>query len=53
MTIVYACVSISKDVILSLAWFGHERIETEDDELRIPTDVHLDDDLSFTLPPNP
>lgn len=54
MKVVYSIINISKDIILSLAWFAHERIETKEDELRIPDEVHLDDDLSsFTTLPNP
>ena len=50
--IIYCIVTIFKDVILCLAWLAYEQKETVEDELRIPKDLHLDDDLSFTLPPN-
>ncbi len=53
MTIVYATVSIIKDLLLSAAWIANERTESPNDELRIPKDVHLNDDLSFTLPNTP
>ncbi|MEJ7611683.1 MAG: hypothetical protein WKF88_10940 [Ferruginibacter sp.] len=53
MKIIYTVVTITKDIILSLAWLANESIETQEDELHIPDDLHLDDGLSFTLPPNP
>ena len=53
MHIIYSIVTITKDIILSLAWFAFEQKVTIEDELRIPKDLHLDDDLSFTLPTNP
>ena len=43
--IIYIIVSISKDIILSLAWFAHERLETDSDILRIPDGMQLDDDF--------
>ena len=45
MKIIYSIVSISKDIILSLAWFAHERLETDSDILRIPDGMQLDDDF--------
>ena len=53
MRIVYTAVTIFKDIILCLAWLANEQKATIEDELRIPKDLHLDDDLSFTLPTNP
>lgn len=53
MKIVYTVVTITKDILLAVAWFAQEKIETEADELQIPKDIDLDDDLSFTLPTNP
>ena len=50
---VYSFINIVKDLILGLAWFAYEQKETIEDELSIPKDLHLDDDLSFTLPTNP
>jgi len=52
MKIVYTIVTITKDIILCLAWFAQEHNETKEEELRIPEDLHLDEDLSFTLPIN-
>ena len=42
---IYATVSISKDIILALAWLAHERIETDSDILTIPDEMQLDDDF--------
>ncbi len=42
---IYATVSITKDIILSLAWLAHERTETNSDILRIPDEMQLDDDF--------
>jgi hypothetical protein len=47
MRIVYSIVNITKDIILSLAWFAHERSETDADILKIPDGLGLDDDLPF------
>ncbi len=47
MRTVYAVVTITKDVILSLAWLAHERSETDADILKIPDGLGLDDDLPF------
>lgn len=52
LKIVYSTVTIAKNIILSIAWFFKEHIETKEDELTIPDHVNLDDDLSFTLPTN-
>jgi hypothetical protein len=41
-------VDIAKDIILSLAWLAHEPTAEENTELRIPDDVHLDDEFTFT-----
>lgn len=48
MKIVYSIINITKDIILSLAWLAHEPTEEENTELRIPDDVHLDDEFDFT-----
>ena len=53
MKIVYSVVTITKDIILSLAWFAKEQEQSPADALEIPKDINLDDDLSFTLPTNP
>jgi len=45
MKVIYSIVSISKDVILSLAWFAHERVQNDSDILRIPDEMQLDDDF--------
>ena len=50
MKIIYATVSISKDIILALAWFAHERIETDADKIKFPDGLGLDDDLPFLKP---
>ncbi len=47
MRVVAAIVSITKDIILSLAWLAHERTETDADILRIPDGLGLDDDLPY------
>ncbi|MCY7291690.1 MAG: hypothetical protein LH615_05840 [Ferruginibacter sp.] len=43
--IIYIIVSISKDIILGLAWFAHERVQNDSDILRIPDEMQLDDDF--------
>ena len=53
MKIVYSIVTITKDILLCVAWMANEQVESPADELLIPKDVNLDDDLSFTSPPNP
>jgi hypothetical protein len=50
MKIVYSIVTIIKDIILSLAWFAHEHIETNADIIKFPNGLGLDDDLPFTKP---
>ena len=45
MKIVYSIVTISKNLILCLAWLAHERIETDSDILTIPDEMQLDDDF--------
>ncbi len=50
MKIVYAIVSITKDLILSLAWLAHERPEIDADTIKFPNGLGLDDDLPFTKP---
>lgn len=45
MKFVTIIVNITKDIILSLAWFAHERTETDADILTIPDGLGLDDDL--------
>jgi hypothetical protein len=43
MKIIYSFITISKNIILSLALFGHEHLESTDENLDIPTDVNLDE----------
>jgi hypothetical protein len=50
MRIVNGIVSISKDIILALAWFAQERPETDADIIKFPNGLGLDDDLPFTKP---
>jgi hypothetical protein len=50
MKIVYSIVTISKDIILALAWFAHEPIETNADIIKFPNGLGLDDDLPFNKP---
>ncbi len=45
--IIYAIITISKDLILAFAWFATERIETNADIIKIPDGLGLDDDLPF------
>ncbi len=52
MNIVNSIVSITKDIILALAWFAHERTETDADILTIPDGLGLDDDLPYNPPTN-
>lgn len=53
MKIVGGIVNITKDLILSFAWFAHERVETDSDIIKIPDGLGLDDDLPFIKKPNP
>lgn len=46
MLTIYSFVTITKNIILSLALFASEPIETNDEGLQIPTDINLD---GFTL----
>lgn len=48
LRVVYSIVNITKDIILTLAWLAHEPTAEENTELRIPDDVHLDDEFTFT-----
>ncbi len=50
MQIIYSVVIILKNIILSLAWFAHERIETDADTIKFPNGLGLDDDLPFLKP---
>jgi hypothetical protein len=47
LKIIYTFVTISKDIILALAWFAHEKIETDADIIKIPEGLELDADLNF------
>ena len=46
MKIIYSVVTITKDIILSLALFANEPVEDTDDELHVPSGINLDE---FTL----
>lgn len=46
-------VTISKDLILALAWFAHEPLETEDSIIKIPDGLGLDDGIPLTRKINP
>lgn len=43
MRIIYSFVTISKNVLLSLALFANEPNEENNNELQIPTDLNLDE----------
>lgn len=45
MQIIYSCVTIAKNLIITFAWLAHERLETNADILQIPDDMQLDDDF--------
>jgi hypothetical protein len=53
MKVVGSIVSITKDIILSLAWFAHERVETAADIIHIPDGLDLDADLPTIRKTNP
>ena len=42
MSTIYTLVTVSKNIILSLAFFGEEITEEQDEEFRIPTNIDLD-----------
>jgi hypothetical protein len=50
LKLVYAIITISKDIILALAWLADERTETDSDIIKFPNGLGLDDDLPFTKP---
>lgn len=50
MKVITAIINILKDIILSLAWFAHERTETDVDIIKFPNGLGLDDDLPFIKP---
>jgi hypothetical protein len=52
MRTINSLVTFAKDIILALAWFAHERIETEDDiiKIHIPEGLGLDGDLYTKKP---
>lgn len=43
MKIIYSFITISKNIILCLAFLGHEHVERTEDNLNFPTDVNLDE----------
>ncbi len=43
MKFIYSFITLSKNIIISLAFFGNEQIESPDEILNIPTDVNLDE----------
>ncbi len=45
MKIIYSIVTITKNIILSLAWLAQERQESDADILQIPDGVQLDEDF--------
>jgi hypothetical protein len=45
MRTINSIVTFAKDIILALAWFAHEKIETEADIIHLPDDLGLDDGL--------
>ncbi|MEQ1555083.1 MAG: hypothetical protein ABL929_12935, partial [Ferruginibacter sp.] len=50
MRIVAFTINIIKDTILSLAWLGTEKDETDKDLIHVPDNLGLDDDLPFNNP---
>ena len=53
MFIIYSCVTITKNLILASAWFAKEKIQTDADIIKLPENMKLDDDFSFTNTTNP
>ena len=48
MFLIYSGVTISKNIIISGAWFANERITTDADIIQLPENMNLDDDFSLT-----
>ncbi len=53
MKTVYTIVSITKDIVLALAWLAHERNETNETIIKIPDGLNLDGDIPLTTRLNP
>jgi hypothetical protein len=53
MRTINTIVTISKDLILALAWIAHESIETKEDIITIPDGLGLDDDVPLIRKINP
>jgi hypothetical protein len=52
MNFIYGLVTVSKNILLSIAMFVKENAEDIDDSLHIPTDLNLDE-FSLTTHKNP
>ena len=53
MFFIYSCVTITKNLILASAWFANEKIQTDADIIKLPENMKLDDDFTFTNTTNP
>ena len=53
MFLIYSCVTITKNIILASAWFANERVATDADIIKLPENMKLDDDFTFTNTTNP
>lgn len=42
MAVIYSLVTISKNILLSLAFLGNEIVENQEEEFRIPSNIDLD-----------
>ena len=48
MFLIYTGVTITKNLILGVAWFANEKLQTDADIIQLPDNMNLDDDFSFT-----
>ena len=53
MFLIYSGVTITKNLILSTAWFANETVQTDADIIKLPENMNLDDDFNFTRNTNP
>ena len=53
MFLIYSGVTITKNLILASAWFAYEKIQTDADIIKLPENMKLDDDFTFTNTTNP
>jgi hypothetical protein len=53
MFLIYSLVTITKNIILSSAWFANESVSSDADIIQLPENMNLDDDFNFTKTNNP